>query len=85
MRLVADEDVRISEVGLAGRSSALEMSRIFKSSSNARTFILIADDQSHVIEALRLLLKGEGYRTESANSAGRRSGLYLNPAISIAS
>lgn len=30
--------------------------------------ILIADDQVHVIEALRLLLKGEGYRTESANS-----------------
>src|SRR5438034_818967 len=30
--------------------------------------ILIADDQSHVIEALRLLLKGEGYRTESATS-----------------
>src|SRR5258708_39114932 len=30
--------------------------------------ILIADDQSHVIEALRLLLKGEGYRTESAAS-----------------
>jgi DNA-binding NtrC family response regulator len=32
------------------------------------SFILIADDQSHVIEALRLLLKGEGYRTESATS-----------------
>src|SRR2546421_9330097 len=30
--------------------------------------ILIADDQSHIIEALRLLLKGEGYRTESATS-----------------
>jgi DNA-binding NtrC family response regulator len=30
--------------------------------------ILIADDQTHVIEALRLLLKGEGYRTESATS-----------------
>src|SRR3979490_19410 len=30
--------------------------------------ILIADDQTHVIEALRLLLKGEGYRTESASS-----------------
>ena len=30
--------------------------------------ILIADDQPHVIEALRLLLKGEGYATESARS-----------------
>src|SRR5262245_61468409 len=30
--------------------------------------ILIADDQTHVIEALRLLLKGEGYRTDSATS-----------------
>src|SRR5712691_9412155 len=34
----------------------------------AECSILIADDQSHVIEALRLLLKGEGYRTESATS-----------------
>src|SRR5882762_661699 len=30
--------------------------------------VLIADDQTHVIEALRLLLKGEGYRTEAATS-----------------
>jgi DNA-binding NtrC family response regulator len=30
--------------------------------------ILIADDQDHVIEALRLLLKGEGYKTERASS-----------------
>src|SRR5438270_338274 len=30
--------------------------------------ILVADDQVHVIEALRLLLKGAGYRTESATS-----------------
>jgi DNA-binding NtrC family response regulator len=30
--------------------------------------ILIADDQPDVIEALRLLLKGEGYATESAKS-----------------
>src|SRR6266849_2767341 len=34
----------------------------------AECSILIADDQGHVIEALRLLLKGEGYRTESATS-----------------
>ena len=30
--------------------------------------ILIADDQPDVIEALRLLLKGEGYATEAAKS-----------------
>jgi DNA-binding NtrC family response regulator len=30
--------------------------------------ILIADDQANVLEALRLLLKGEGYQTESTGS-----------------
>ena len=30
--------------------------------------ILIADDQPDVIESLRILLKGEGYRTDSASS-----------------
>ena len=30
--------------------------------------ILIADDQPDVLEALRLLLKGEGYQTETVNS-----------------
>ena len=30
--------------------------------------VLIADDQPDVLEALRLLLKGEGYRTEAASS-----------------
>ena len=30
--------------------------------------ILIADDQPDVLEALRLLLKSEGYATESAKS-----------------
>jgi DNA-binding NtrC family response regulator len=33
--------------------------------------ILIADDQRDVLEALRLLLKGEGYRTEPAHSPAR--------------
>jgi len=37
--------------------------------STSRTArILIADDQADVLEALRLLLKGEGYQTESAPS-----------------
>src|SRR2546428_14122261 len=30
--------------------------------------VLIADDQADVLEALRLLLKGEGYQIESATS-----------------
>src|SRR6266511_2910382 len=33
--------------------------------------VLIVDDQVDVLEALRLLLKGEGYRTEKANSAAK--------------
>ncbi len=33
-----------------------------------QTRILIADDQPDVLEALRLLLKGEGYKTESVES-----------------
>lgn len=37
-----------------------------KSASHAR--ILIADDQADVLEALRLLFKGEGYRTETVSS-----------------
>ena len=37
-------------------------------SANPR--VLIADDQGDVLTALRLLLKGEGYETESANSPG---------------
>ncbi|MBA3806381.1 MAG: sigma-54-dependent Fis family transcriptional regulator, partial [Acidobacteria bacterium] len=37
-----------------------------ESSTNRR--ILIADDQRDVLEALRLLLKGEGYRTEAVTS-----------------
>ena len=36
--------------------------------SKAMSRILIADDQTDVLEALRLLLKGEGYQTETVNS-----------------
>jgi len=32
--------------------------------------VLVADDQADVLDALRLLLKSEGYRLESANSPG---------------
>ncbi len=37
-------------------------------SSDSAPRILIADDQADVLEALRLLLKGEGYQIESATS-----------------
>src|SRR5258708_7933825 len=37
-------------------------------SENANPRVLIADDQPDVLEALRLLLKGEGYKIESAGS-----------------
>src|SRR5213592_931642 len=33
--------------------------------------VLIADDQADVLEALRLLLKGEGYRTETVNAPAK--------------
>ena len=33
--------------------------------------ILIADDQADVLEALRLLLKGEGYRTATVSSPAK--------------
>src|SRR6202163_4418950 len=36
--------------------------------SDSAPRILIADDQTDVLEALRLLLKGEGYQIESATS-----------------
>src|SRR5947209_3226043 len=47
-------------------SSRLETGDRRLATSSAR--VLIADDQPDVLEALRLLLKGEGYRIESASS-----------------
>lgn len=41
-----------------------------RSSDRAARRILIADDQPSVLEALRLLLKGEGYQIETASSPG---------------
>src|SRR2546428_4735545 len=40
-------------------------------STGAAPRMLIADDQIDVLEALRLLLKGEGYRTETMNSPAK--------------
>ena len=42
-----------------------------KSADPSAPSILIADDQPDVLEALRLLLKGEGYRTQSVNSPAK--------------
>ncbi|HKS35710.1 MAG TPA: response regulator, partial [Verrucomicrobiae bacterium] len=39
--------------------------------AQAVAHILVADDQADVLEALRLLLKGEGYKTEAVNSPAR--------------
>src|SRR6267378_352639 len=39
--------------------------------ADAAPRILIADDQIDVLEALRLLLKGEGYRTETVTSPAK--------------
>lgn len=39
--------------------------------ADAAPRILVADDQGDVLEALRLLLKGEGYRTETVSSPAK--------------
>ncbi|MGA9772056.1 MAG: sigma-54 dependent transcriptional regulator [Blastocatellia bacterium] len=39
-----------------------------KTHDSLTTRVLIADDQADVLEALRLLLKGEGYKIETANA-----------------
>ena len=47
---------------------------------DARRAILIADDQRDVLEALRLLLKGEGYLIDTRRLAGRGRCAALEPA-----
>jgi DNA-binding NtrC family response regulator len=42
----------------------------FMRTADSAPRILIADDQADVLEALRLLLKGEGYQIETASSPG---------------
>jgi len=37
---------------------------------NPAVRVLVADDQVHVLDALQLLLKGQGYRTETVSNAG---------------
>jgi DNA-binding NtrC family response regulator len=41
-----------------------------KNTDSSPPRVLIADDQPDVLEALRLLFKGEGYQTEGVNSPG---------------
>lgn len=38
------------------------------SAPNPKPRLLIADDQPHILEALRLLLKPEGFQVDSASS-----------------
>jgi DNA-binding NtrC family response regulator len=45
-----------------------DRSTFMKSLDSTRSRILIADDQPDVLEALRMLLKGEGFRIEAATS-----------------
>ena len=51
--------------GRPGRVMVIEISR---ESETMQPRILIADDQQDVLDALRLLLKGHGYRIETVNS-----------------
>ena len=39
-----------------------------KAENSSAPRVLVADDQADVLESLRLLLKGEGYRTEAVTS-----------------
>ena len=63
-------ELRRRNIVEAHMSATLESERkTFPESSNANApRVLIADDQPDVLEALRLLLKGEGYQIEPASS-----------------
>src|SRR5581483_4319595 len=50
------------------RSPCEPLGRLGMRSPESSPLILIADDQPDVLEALRLLIKGEGYRAESVSS-----------------
>jgi len=54
--------------GGGSASGILEADFHVMKSSGSAPRILIADDQPDVLEALRLLLKGEGYQIETASS-----------------
>jgi sigma-B regulation protein RsbU (phosphoserine phosphatase) len=49
----------------------LATTQVFGSASATMGRVLIADDQPHVLDALQLLLKGHGYRTEAVTHPTR--------------
>jgi sigma-B regulation protein RsbU (phosphoserine phosphatase) len=49
----------------------LATTQVYGSANPVMGRVLIADDQPHVLDALRLLLKGKGYQTESATHPAR--------------
>lgn len=49
----------------------LATTQVFGAASLAPARVLLADDQPHVLDALQLLLKGHGYRTEAATHPAR--------------
>jgi sigma-B regulation protein RsbU (phosphoserine phosphatase) len=49
----------------------LATTQVYGSASSAMGRVLIADDQPHVLDALQLLLKGRGYRTEAVTHPAR--------------
>ncbi|MGH9500623.1 MAG: PP2C family protein-serine/threonine phosphatase [Terriglobales bacterium] len=55
---------------LTGMES-LATTQVYGAASSASPRVLLADDQPHVLDALQLLLKGHGYRTEAATHPGR--------------
>ncbi len=50
---------------------ALATTQTYGTASPATGRVLIADDQAHVLDALQLLLKGHGYRTEAVTHPAR--------------
>ena len=52
----------------SSRANQGEKFRAMTSSNASRIRILVADDQPDIREALRLLLKGEGFETETVAS-----------------
>ena len=53
---------------MSNRQSAIDNRQYMKKAESNSYRILVADDQPDVLEALRLLLKGEGFRIEAALS-----------------
>jgi sigma-B regulation protein RsbU (phosphoserine phosphatase) len=50
---------------------SLATTQVFGSAAPTTKRVLVADDQPHVLDALQLLLKGHGYRTEAVTHPAR--------------